>query len=202
MEKRCRKCETAKDMSEFYKDVYSKDGLQAVCKDCSKAHTKQNRLDHPTYFVDKGKVRYQEIGKHQNKSRYKKNQEKFKRWRREYSRTVVGRLRTVLNSAKTRAKNQKLVFDLDFDWLMEQYRKQDGKCSLTGIQLQFGFNYDSSRRYMPESPSLDRIDPALGYTKGNTRLVCTAINIAMNSFGERSFEALCKAYLNHRKEVT
>jgi hypothetical protein len=202
MEKRCYKCGTVKDVSEFYKDSHSKTGLQGVCKECTRAHTKQYQLDHPYYYVEKGKVRYRTIGKFENEQRYEKNREKFLQARRKYGASLVGRLRTLLTSARTRAEKHKLVFDLDFDWLMELYNKQDGKCSLTGIQLQFGFNQDSSRHFMPESPSLDRIDPVVGYTKENTRLVCTAINLAMNHFGERSFEALCKAYLNHRKEYT
>jgi len=198
MEKRCWKCKQTKDISEFYKDSYAKDKHQAACKICTQEYTRQYQLTHPTYFTEKGKLRYQTIGKHENKERYAKDREKYKRYRREYGRSLVGKLKGLLNSARGRAKKHQLIFDLDIDWLMEQHKKQDGKCSLTGIPFKFDFNYDLSRHFIPDSPSLDRINPVAGYTKENTRLVCTAINIAMNSFGEEFFTLLCEAYLKHR----
>jgi len=37
MEKRCPKCETKKDVSEFYENKASYDGLTSYCKECEKA---------------------------------------------------------------------------------------------------------------------------------------------------------------------
>ena len=36
----------------------------------------------------------------------------------------------------------------------------------------------------PYAPSLDRVDAASGYTRDNVRLVCQAVNFALNAFGE------------------
>ena len=49
MSKKCSKCERVKPMSEFYKDVARRDGLQSYCKICEKAWKNQNRKNNPKY---------------------------------------------------------------------------------------------------------------------------------------------------------
>lgn len=48
------------------------------------------------------------------------------------------------------------------------------------------------------SPSLDRIQPPLGYVEGNLRFVCTHVNIAMSNYGLEDFLTLCKDVLTYR----
>ena len=45
----------------------------------------------------------------------------------------------------------------------------------------------------PFAPSLDRIDSSGGYTRDNTRLVCQAVNFALNAFGEDIFREVVLA---------
>ena len=83
--KRCNSCKQDLPVSEFWKNRASKDGLQAYCKTCNKAKTKQHQLEHPEL--------YREISKRS----WLKNREK---------RTVNGRNRmhtyfSFLNSLKT-----------------------------------------------------------------------------------------------------
>jgi hypothetical protein len=64
--------------------------------------------------------------------------------------------------------------------------------------LPFIFSYGDTpknHRYLPFSPSLDKIDPKKGYTKDNVRLVITAINLALNNFGEELVAKVAQAYL-------
>lgn len=198
-EKRCYKCKLVKPLDDFHKDKYCKDGHQYKCKLCTRKRNLAYMREHREYFKHKSKERYASVGRSQNADRYRQHRELFITRRKEYSASVVGRLRIILNSARVRARNKQLVFDLDFDWLIACYQKQDACCTLTGVPLRCSFNVDSSKRYQWDSPSLDRIDSRLGYTKANTRLVCTAINIAMNQFGEEAFRLLCEAYLEQRK---
>jgi len=57
------------------------------------------------------------------------------------------------------------------DELWEMWDKSGGRCAISGIQMVWG-----KGRVMPNSLSLDRIDADQGYSKGNVRLVCHAIN--------------------------
>lgn len=192
MEKKCWKCQEIKDVTHFYKDSYSKDGLQKACKDCQKKRNNEYALAHKDYFKQKNKEKY---NPEENPERYQQYKDKFLEGRVKQSSSVRGRLKTLLSSAKGRALKKGLDYELSYDWLFEQYKKQEGKCLLTGIPLEFCVNADKSRRYQPFSPSLDRIDPSKGYTKENVRLVCTAINVAMNEWGEELYAKVCQAYI-------
>lgn len=75
-------------------------------------------------------------------------------------------------------------------WL--QFLKQNRKCSLTGMELNFGFNKNDSNK----TASLDRIDSFKGYTKENIQWVHKDINRMKQSFSELYFQELVeKVYL-------
>lgn len=48
--KRCACCHQELPLSEFWKHSKSRDGLQAYCKTCSKAKTKQHQLEKPELY--------------------------------------------------------------------------------------------------------------------------------------------------------
>ena len=80
----------------------------------------------------------------------------------------------VIYSAKQRAKNNSLDYDLSTEWGILKYT---GRCELTGIPF-----YISDNGVMnPFSPSLDKIDPKKGYTKDNCRFILVAINSFKNN---------------------
>jgi hypothetical protein len=110
--------------------------------------------------------------------------------------TLDGRFKSLLSGAQRRAKKKNIIYNLDIDWLMDKYKKQNGKCLLTNIKLEIipgeGIN--------PFSPSLDRRDPSKGYTKENTRLVCSAINIALSDFGEDVLKLIAKGFLARQEK--
>ena len=45
----------------------------------------------------------------------------------------------------------------------------------------------SGKKKAPHTASLDRIDSAIGYMKGNVQFVCYSINTAKNDFDEIEF---------------
>lgn len=54
-----------------------------------------------------------------------------------------------------------------------------------GVYLRHGAYYRVvSKGRRPLAPSIDRIDSSLGYTRQNCRIVCAAVNYAMNVWGE------------------
>lgn len=74
-------------------------------------------------------------------------------------------------------------------------RRCNGKCELTGLAFDIGKGSWSRRPY---APSIDRIDSSKGYTTDNCRVVCVAINLAMNEWGEDVYKAVAMAYLTHQ----
>jgi hypothetical protein len=92
-----------------------------------------------------------------------------------------------------RARARGLPVDPDLVALtFELFEAQGARCGLTGI----GFDLrvvgcGQARR--PFAPSLHRIDSSAGYTRDNTRLVCQAVNFALNAYGEDMFRDIVLA---------
>jgi hypothetical protein len=101
-------------------------------------------------------------------------------------------LRRALPAAKQRAAKRHLPFDLTEEWALEQIKRQDFKCALTGILFQA--EDDDPGRLRAYAPSLDRIDCSKGYTIDNVRIVIVAINIMLLDWGEEIFHRVAKAY--------
>jgi hypothetical protein len=74
----------------------------------------------------------------------------------------------LLSGARERARNKKLVFDLTNEWAAARWT---GKCELTGVQFSLSHAHRAA-----DSPSVDRISPAEGYTQKNCRFVLWAVN--------------------------
>jgi hypothetical protein len=67
-----------------------------------------------------------------------------------------------------------------------------GRCLLSGIEFDMT-PFSGKRR--PFAPSIDRIDPSRGYSKGNCRLVCVAVNYAMSDWGLAVLKRIAVAIL-------
>ena len=79
-------------------------------------------------------------------------------------------------------KHSKYDFDIDEQFVLELYEKQNGKC--------FWFNVDlkpSNEAKYPWQPSLDRLDREKGYTRDNVVLACYTANIGRNTSNEATF---------------
>jgi hypothetical protein len=194
--KKCHKCKLTYDITNFHKDKSKKDGLSSRCKVCQNKISKTYRENNPEYFIRKNKEHYD---KTQNPKRYKKYQKEYLDRIRKYRQTVRGKLLGLLKAAKCRSKKSNLKLDIDIEWLLNQYEMQKGKCALTGIDFTLSLNEDKSKKYIPFNPSIDRIDSSKGYTKDNVRLVCTIVNLALNSFGDETFKKMCTAYIKHNQ---
>jgi hypothetical protein len=111
---------------------------------------------------------------------------------KEWSTTKRGKSYLLLSAAKTRSKKFNLEFDLDAKWVDE--RLSTGHCSVSG--LPFVLTKSATLKH-PMSPSIDRIDSTLGYTKDNCRLVVTIYNFAKNEWSDADVLALATALTKH-----
>lgn len=197
IKRKCWVCKQEKDLNNnFYKDSHKKCGFQGMCKDCCKVRNKKYLEEHKEYFQRKGKENYHP---EENHDRYMKTRDNYLARHDKYLRSVRGRLYSLFRSVRSRAKNKNSI-DFDLNWLIEQYNKQNGRCLLTNIPFSLDRNTDGKRFYRPYSPSLDKINAKGDYTKDNVRLVLTAVNIALNQWGEDVYENVCRNYIKTKNE--
>lgn len=110
-----------------------------------------------------------------------------------YFESLKGIISTLYGSCN-RSKRNINVTKQDIAKLFEL---QYNRCALTNIE--FDYKFTGNKKSNPFRPSVDRIDCSKGYTTDNIRLVCVAVNYALNEFGDEIFKQICKAYLLHLK---
>ena len=102
-------------------------------------------------------------------------------YRKSYKTHIIGRARTLLGSARRRAKQRNGIVSIDMDWIVEILEK--GTCQLSGLPFDFDQNTKIYSR-SPYVPSLDRIDiNNPNYTPENTRVILWCINGAILEYG-------------------
>jgi hypothetical protein len=98
-----------------------------------------------------------------------------------------------LRRAANRAEKSQPI-KVDLDYLYDIYVDQNGKCALTGDELEFsrGGTYWLGKWCNPNSCTIDRIDSTKGYVKGNIQLVIWKANCIKQHMGNDEFIELCK----------
>lgn len=75
-------------------------------------------------------------------------------------------------------------FDLNSEYLVELWNKQEGKCAYTHIPLTI-INYKNSGKVdFRYAASIDRIDSNKGYIQGNVQFISTSINFMKNKMSD------------------
>jgi hypothetical protein len=97
---------------------------------------------------------------------------------RAYYGTLQGRAKSMLYSARSRAKRYQLRFEIDESDITPFL---SGSCPYTNVPFDFGPPPKGLRKN-PWSPSIDQITPGLGYIKGNVEIVSTWWNIAKHEW--------------------
>lgn len=120
-------------------------------------------------------------------------------YRKEMSLTSRYRVRRMLGAAKTRSVMKNVPFDIDFEYLIDLWESQDGACCICGRPFDLE---PAKERVNKNAPSLDRIIPELGYTKGNVRFVSWQVNAAISEYGLENFMNICKDVIEFNKGIT
>lgn len=97
---------------------------------------------------------------------------------------------TVSKTRYSAREVRKLDFTIDTDYIMSLLVKQDGKCALTGWNLEFtrGGDWDGKN---PKGATMDRINNSKGYVPGNIQLVCGLPNSVRGALSMKEFTQLC-----------
>jgi hypothetical protein len=122
---------------------------------------------------------------------YYKNQEKC-RLRRIVKDPVREYARSMVNTARNRAKTTGVAFDLDRNWLEEKLRS--GPCEVTGLPFDLTPASQKGRKgQKPHAPSLDRKVAGGNYTKDNVQVVVHVYNVAKSNWGHDAVTAMAAA---------
>ena len=113
----------------------------------------------------------------------------------EYRKSTNNLSQTYVSSIEKRAKKKGLDFDIDREFLLDLFGKQNKKCALTGMTLQF----TSRARVHDATASLDRIDSSRGYTKDNVQWLHKTVNFMKQKLTNEEFVDWCTIIVNHAK---
>jgi len=94
----------------------------------------------------------------------------------------------IITDSKKRAEKKKVKFKLSEKQLDNLFKKQNGRCGISGVKMTF--IPGERNRWNPFKVSIDRIDNNRGYTSDNIRLVCLAVNLALNTWGSNVFDKI------------
>jgi hypothetical protein len=172
MEKTCKKCKILKNIEDFYKSSYSKDGRQKHCISCIK-----EKQATPEWQAWKRDYRVRNLARCRQLS-----QEAGERCRRD--RPVVALLR----AAKQRSRLKGWACFLTTEDLGEI----PDVCPVLGIKLE-----SQAGRATDNSPSIDRIDNTRPYEKGNIAIISQKANLLKGDGTIEDFERLIQ-YMKSR----
>jgi len=102
-----------------------------------------------------------------------------------------------------RVKNNKykkvnvLNSNLTKDDLINLFKKQEGKCAISGIEMTYTTGKGTG--IIPDNVSVDRIDSSKGYSKDNVQLVCSIVNIMKSNLPLNKLVYYCKQIINNNK---
>jgi hypothetical protein len=96
-------------------------------------------------------------------------------------------LRNMITSARTRCKTTGREFTIDIEYIEKLWNKQKGLCKLSKLPMSTEIGSRELR------VSLDRINNAKGYVKGNVQLLRSMVNNAKNRYTQTDFLNMCRA---------
>jgi hypothetical protein len=146
--------------------------------------------------------KYKETNPNYKVSR-KRSEEKRKGLRKEaikrYYTSLKGRAYSLRRGAFGRARKFNLPFDITKEWVLEKLA--EGVCEVTKLPFTFVTmeTYGVQNNQHPLSPSIDRIDPKLGYLQSNCRVVCLIFNICKHHWKDSDVDMFVSAYFKEKE---
>ena len=114
---------------------------------------------------------------------------------KKYNQSIRGIAVTACKASKRRARIKNLPFNLTSNYLESIYPK-NSVCPILGYTMKV-----SNISLGKLSPTLDRIDPRLGYVKGNVEFVTNIANLMMTSATGKDIKRFVK-WATKRYKIT
>lgn len=202
----CSCCKQEKPLSEFTKDKRSKDGHFRECKECKnrKMRERYERIKEDPEYQRKKKLdskKYRDSHREELKIKameYNNRPEVIERkanWyqNKESKKSLEEKLKDTLARVKKRSQDKCVPFDLTLEDLKAQYTTH---CPILKIELNW-YNPANEGGRAEDTPALDRVDPKLGYIKGNVRFISTLANMMKSSATRIQLETFCNNIFNY-----
>lgn len=103
-----------------------------------------------------------------------------------------------LMSLKAGARARGIFVGLERDDLLGQFIKQEGRCALTGLEMNWLAKGMRGRGLRSKNaPSVDRIDSSKDYLPGNIQMVLSVVNLMKNDLPHDAFIEMCRQVATH-----
>lgn len=98
--------------------------------------------------------------------------------------SIKNKIFVSFRAAKSRSEKDNIPFNIDINYLLEMYKKQNGKCFYSKIEM--------SKERGDYTVSIDKKEPKLGYIKENIVLCCWLVNNMKRHIVVNDFINICK----------
>lgn len=105
--------------------------------------------------------------------------------------------RRVIPGLRFRAKEQSVPFDLNGEQLFKILNNQNFNCYYTGEPLDFSVEEGTNNYPNRMMPSVDKIDPNLGYVENNVAWTFYYVNRMKNDLNFKEFIELCQKVIRN-----
>lgn len=119
-----------------------------------------------------------------NNATYERRKDSYNASLRKFRDTVKGATHVSYHAAMRRAKVESLPFDITLEYIRDLFEQQEGLCALSDRPMSPKSGWDS--------PSLDKIDPNLGYTVGNVQWLTKRMNTIKGNLTGGEFLEMCR----------
>ena len=154
----CNVCKQVKDLSMFHKSKSNRYGRRPQCKSC-----RSNTMSE-YYETNKEKILVRQNNYYNTGQVRTRMKEDYGRRRREEAYVLT----LLLRGAKKRAKAKELPFDLTIEWLETMMVSH---CPITLQPIDWLKEQVVDGKVGPNSPSIDKIIPELGYVQSNCAII-------------------------------
>lgn len=187
--KKCSKCGVEKGIEAFYYNV-KRDYRNCKCKHCVSLEARAIRAK-PGY--SQWHKQYRRSNKTRLNALTRASRAKAPEKARSYNRTwrTKDPIRALYFAAKQRAKKYGIAFAIGRDDILMPPR-----CPILGIP--FGPNTGRGMGSHGDSPSLDRIEPLLGYVSGNVQVISRKANTMKSNASRAELEAFADWVLRRK----
>lgn len=114
--------------------------------------------------------------------------------------SIASACRALSNNIRARSLKVGLGFYLPWQEIFRMGEAQEWRCAVSGIPFDLGYQREGFA-YNPFGLSVDRIKCTNGYEPKNVRLVLTAVNFALNDWGDEIFLQIARAVVEKAENV-